>query len=273
MSNDDSREQLHPRSVPPGPTSPPPWVPLLQELTGLSPLWGVWKNADAAIAGQGDIDSSSPREDRDLLAGAFRRWAAEHGMGPVFMCSHLPGSYLAVAVRGRELVELQLNERAMFRGATLFTASDLRPMMMMDERGFRRLRPGSEACLLLFHIGMRWGGRMTPEGLERKPIVQMMRDDPEGMRSATAVFGPAREAALAVATAVTSGGWNRAAALRVETSVGVRALRDPAFLFSWARYHVSGERYCPMLPVLRSGRRLSGDIDAWLEETRRSHGS
>jgi hypothetical protein len=101
----------------------------------------------------------------------------------------------------------------------------------------------------------------------------MMRDDPEGMRAATAVFGPAREAAFAVATAVSAGGWNRAAALRVEASVGARALRDPGFWVSWARYHVSGDRHCPMLPVLRSGRRLPSDIDAWLEVARRSHGS
>jgi hypothetical protein len=40
-------------------------------------------------------------------------------------------------------------------------------MMIMDERGFRRLRPGGEAFLLLFHIAMRWGGRFAHEGLER----------------------------------------------------------------------------------------------------------
>lgn len=252
---------------------PPPWVPLLQRLTVISPLWGVWKNADVAIASHGDIDSVSPRDDRDLLVDEFRRWAAEHGMAPTFTCSHLPGSFLAVAVRGRELVELQLIEKAMFRGSTLFAAPDLSPMMVMDDRGFRRLRPGAEALLLLFHIGLRWGGRAAPEGLRRKPIVEMMREDPEGMLAAIPLFGSAGDAALALATAVLRGGWDRSAALHVETWAGARGLRSPGLWLSRARYRFSGERYCPMLPILRRGRRIEGDLDGWIDRTRRSHGS
>jgi hypothetical protein len=254
-------------------TSPPPWVPLLRRLTELSPLWGSWKNADAAIAGHGDIDSVSSRQDRDMLVNEFRRWAAEHGMGPMFTCPHLPGSFLAVAVRGRELVELQLMERAMFRGATLFGARDLAPMMLMDRRGFRRLRPGAEALLVLFHMGLRWGGRANPEGLRRKPFVDMMQGDPEGMRAATEVFGSARGSALTLATAVLRGDWDRRAAIAVEAHIGARGLRNPGLWLQRARYQFSGGRYCPMLPVLRRGRRIEGDVDSWIELTGRSHAS
>jgi hypothetical protein len=233
----------------------------------------VWKNADAAIAGHGDIDSISPREDQDFIVDEFRRWATDHGMGPIFTCSHLPGSFLAVAVRARELVELQLIEKAMFRGSTLFDAHDLAPMMIMDPRGFRRLRPGAEALLLLFHNALRWGGRPLPEGLQRKPIVEMMRGDLEGMQAGTRVFGSARDAALALATAALGGGWDRSAALHVETWAGLRGLRSPGLWLSRARYKFSGGRYCPMLPILRRGRRIDGDLEGWIERNRRSHGN
>lgn len=274
MLERNSRPSARPGDEAPGGTSPPPWVPLLRRLTELSPLWGVWKNADAAIAGHGDIDSVSPPQDRDMLVNEFRRWAAEHGMGPMFTCPHLPGSFLAVAVRGRELVELQLVERAMFRGATLFGARDLAPMMIIDDRGFRRLRPGAEALLVLFHVGLRWGGRADPEGLRRKPIVDMMRRDPDGMRAATEVFGSARGSALRLATAVLRGDWDRRAAITVEAHTGAGGLRNPGLWLHRARYQFSGGQYCSMLPVLRfRGRRIEGDVDSWIELTGRSHGS
>ena len=59
MSGQDELEgSARPEDVP---RRPPPWLPLLRRLTELSPAWGVWKNADRAIAGYGDIDSiSSP---------------------------------------------------------------------------------------------------------------------------------------------------------------------------------------------------------------------
>ena len=236
-------------------------------------MWGVWKNADAAIAGHGDIDSISPRDDRDFIVDEFRRWATTHRMEPIFTCSHLPGSYLAVAVRGRELVELQLIEQAMFRGSTLFEAHDLAPMMTMDPRGFRRLRPGAEALFVLFHNALRWGGRPLPDGLQRKPLVEMMRGDLEGMQAGSRVFGSAGDAALTLATAVLEGGWDRSAALHVETWAGVRGLRNPGLWLSRARYKISGGRYCPMLPILRRGRRIDGDLDGWIERNRRSHGN
>lgn len=91
------------------------------------------------------------------------------------------------------------------------------------------------------------------------------------MRAATAVFGSAREAALAVAIAVGNGYWDRVAALRVETWVTARGFRGPRLWASWARYHLSGREPCPMLPVLRRGRQLQGDVDAWIEATRSAH--
>jgi hypothetical protein len=251
---------------------PPPWVPLLRRLTDISPLWGVWKNADAAISGQGDIDSASPSEDRALILGEFRVWADGHGYEPIFVCRHLPGSVVSVALRGeRELIELQLCERATYRGCTLFAAKDLASLMSVDRRGFRRLREGSEALLLLFYNGVRWGGRPAVEAIERKGLADMMRRDLEGMEAATSLFGSQRAAALRLGRAVLDGQWDRRAALAVETWALARGPREPHLWLSRATYRLRGRRYCPLLPVLRSGRHISGHVGRWLEQAEQAH--
>jgi hypothetical protein len=251
---------------------PPPWVPLLRRLTDISPVWGVWKNADAAISGKGDIDSISPPEERSIMVEAFRGWAREHDFQPVFICHHLPGSVVSVALRGeRDLVELQLCERAMYRGSSLFGAEDLATMMVIDQRGFRRLREGSEGLLLLFYNGVRRGGRPAMNAIKRKGLPDMMRRDLEGMEAATRVFGPRRSTALRLAQAVLDGRWDRRAALAVEAHAGAQGLRDPRLWLSLGTYRMRGGRFCPLLPVLRSGRRIPGNAADWLEQAQRTH--
>jgi hypothetical protein len=193
-------------------------------------------------------------------------------MGPVFVCRHLPGSVLGVALRDRrELVELQLCERAMFRGSTLFTAKDVAPLMMMDGRGFRRLRPGAEGFLLLFHNAMGRGGRPRLDGRKAARLLRLMREDPEGMEAATEVFGSVREDARRVALAALDRAWDRRSALHVELWAIARGLRNIRSFAARGVYSLSGGRYCALLPVLRRGRRLDGDIDAWLRRAVRTH--
>jgi hypothetical protein len=255
-----------------GSRQPPPWLPLLRRLSDISPGWGVWKNADRAITISGDIDSVSPPVDREPLLREFTSWALSNSMGPIFVCRHLPGSALGVALRDRrELVELQLCERAMFRGSTLFTARDLAPLMMMDARGFRRLRPGAEGLLLLFHNAMERGGRPLLDGQKAQRLLELMREDPDGMEGATAVFGSVREDARRVALAALDGAWARRSALHVEFWAIARGLRDVRLFAARAAYSLSGGRYCALLPVLRRGRQLDGDIDAWLARAVRTH--
>jgi hypothetical protein len=255
-----------------GSRQPPPWLPLLRRLSYVSPDWAVWKNVDQAITISGDIDSVSPPEDTGALLREFSSWASSNHMGPVFVCRHLPGSVLGVALRDRrELVELQLCERAMFRGSTLFTAKDLAPLMMMDGRGFRRLRPGAEGFLLLFHNAMGRGGRPRLDGRKAARLLRLMREDPEGMEAATEVFGSVREDARRVALAALDRAWDRRSALRVELWAIARGLRNIRSFAARGVYSLSGGRYCALLPVLRRGRRLDGDIDAWLRRAVRTH--
>jgi hypothetical protein len=251
---------------------PPPWLPLLRRLSETSYGWGVWKNADRAITISGDIDSVSPPSDTRALLGEFFSWASTNNLGPVFTCRHLPGSVLGVAIRDRrELVELQLCERAMFRGSTLFTARDVASLMMMDTRGFRRLRPGAEGLLLLFHNAMGRGGRPLLHGWKVDRLLRLMKDDPDGMEAATEVFGSVREEARRVARAALDGGWDRRSALQIELWAIARGLRDVRSFAARGIYSLSGGRYCALLPVLRRGRRLDGDVDAWLERANRTH--
>jgi hypothetical protein len=255
-----------------GPPHPPPWVPLLRRLTEISPTWGVWKNADRAIAVSGDIDSVSVPAARDILLDEFFGWASANAMGPFFKCHHLPGSVLGVALRERrDLVELQLCERAIFRGSTLFTARQLVSLMTMDARGFRRLRSGSEGLLLLFHNAMKHGGRPSLEGEKAVRLLELMRQDPDGVEAATEIFGPVRGDARGVAARALEGGWDRTSALRIEGWALSRGLRDLRLLTARAAYRARGQGYCPLLPVLRRGRRVDGDVDAWLERAVRAH--
>ena len=251
---------------------PPPWLPLLRRLTEVSPEWAVWKNADRALTVSGDIDSISPPSDRFLLLGEFSRWAEHYAMGPIFVCRHLPGSVLGVAVRERrELVELQLCEEAIFRGSPLFTANDVTTLVEMDSRGFRRLRPGAEGLLLLFHNGLKHGGRPALDGVKAERLVRLLKSDPAGAAAATMLFGTVQSSAARLTEAVLSGNWDRRAALRVELWSLARARKNPSLLAERTLYRLRGSRYCPLLPVLRTGRVIGTDVDRLTRRAYQTH--
>jgi hypothetical protein len=252
--------------------SSPPWVPLLRRLTQLSPHWGVYKNVDSALTGRGDIDSISDPADRDLLIEEFTLWSTRNGLSPVFRCPHLPGSVLAVALRDRrDLVELQLSEWVFFRGAALFEAADVSALMVIDDRGFRRLRPGMEGLLLLLINGTKLGGRPNYPGIHSKRVVELLRVDPEGVHASRGLFGSAWSAVSRLVKAVLDGGWDRRSALVVEAWASARALRSPQLLGARALLRLTGGKSCPLLPILRRGRRLDGDVEAWLSAVKRGH--
>jgi hypothetical protein len=243
----------------------PPWIPLLQHLTNLSQGWGVLKNLDSALSGRGDIDSVSPSQDREVLLRGFRDWAKDNKYAPVFTCMHVPDVVVTVAVRDRrELVELDLCERQIYRGSELFHAPQLEPLMIMDDRGFRRVRAGAEGLLLLVLLGVRYGGRPARQTLQRKGVIQLMRSDPEGVEAATLLFGAARGAASRLATAACGNGWARLPALWVEMRAAVLSLRNPRLLASRAEFRLRRRRECVILPILRRGRYIEGDVDSWI---------
>lgn len=251
----------------------PAWLPLLQRLTAACPVWGVWKNADAALKGMGDVDSVAPIEYWPLIHREFNRWAQAHQLGPVLSCRHLPGSLLLVACdrRWERLLELHVVARASFRLGPAFVAESLVSMMEQDSRGFRRLRPGAEGLLLLMYNGTKRGGRRDREGLRAKRVVELLRCDPEGIEVAARLFGSAEQAALSGASAVAAERWERWAMLRVELRAASTAMKEPGALASKLGFRLVARRRCPLQAALRAKRRLPRDGEEWLRRVARTH--
>ena len=252
----------------------PPWLTLLRRLTEVAPRWAVWKNADFALAGEGDIDSVAPRMDWPLIAREFRSWAALNDLGPVFACTHIPIGVEIVAVppTSETLVELGAKARRIFRGSTIYTAEDFVPFMEMDGRGFRRLRPGAEGLFKLILGGLRRNGLPLWDQLIAKNVPDLLRHDPEGVRAAAHILGVARAPGVAAAEAVARGEWDRAAVLFVQARSLVKCALEPEMLARKLHYQTVVKRRCPFLRVLfKEHRRIPADRDRWLREVAQEH--
>jgi hypothetical protein len=244
------------------------WLPLLRRLTAREPDWFVWKNADAAISGNGDVDSMAPPRAWGGISGEFRAWAASFGAGPVVTCTHAPGSLVAVACVGadrRELAQLDVYERVgrIAHAELISTAAEL------DPRGFRRLPPGAEGLLLLLALSRRPGRKpKSPDALVR--IGSLLRSDPEGAEKASRGVGLGGSLALRGARAVADGRWNVRAMAALELVYAERAIVAPSRRLAWLRFRLSRES-CPVLGALADGRRIQGDVDAWLRAVSSNH--
>jgi hypothetical protein len=249
------------------------WVPLLERLTLRFPDWGLWKNADSALVGKGDFDSTAPIDEWDAITSEFERWAAEHGFGPVLCCREVPGVMFLIALdkQRRTFLELDVNARKYFRGWTVFRPDDLGPLMEIDSRGFRRIRPGAEGVILLTQNGLKWGGRPNPDGLRRKRVAEFLEQDRAGVHEMARLFGPAAKALVSGAEAVTKGEWNRRAMLIVEGWAFVRALAEPDVVRGRFRAR-RVKRSCPVLrAIFTDDRRILEDPDSWLTRVPPDH--
>jgi hypothetical protein len=250
------------------------WLPLLRRLTEVSPYWVVWKNADAALSGSGDIDAAAPEGDWPIIEREFREWAARYELGPVIVCQHIPGGLNLVAVPPgmSTFLEVGVKARRIWRGATLFVLDDLKPLMVLDPRGFRRLRPGAEGLFKLLLNGARWDGGANWEGLRVKGVAALLRHDPEGARMAARRFGFAEAAAVRCAERVAVGEWDRGAMMTLEGWAFLRAVRNPSVLANRARFRLRAEAVCPVVSaLLRDHRRIPADRAGWLRQVAANH--
>jgi hypothetical protein len=250
------------------------WLPLLRRLTDVSASWGVWKNVDAALAGDGDIDAAAPETDWPVIEREFRRWASEHALGPVIICHHIPGGLNLVAVPSTmpTLLEVGVKARRIWRGATLFVLDDLKPLMVLDSRGFRRLRPGAEGLFKLLLNGTRWDGRPNRDGLRIKRVAELLLDDPAGAQLAAQLLGPAADAVMRAAQRAAAGDWDRRAILKVEGWALLRALRSPVLAAKRARFRLRTTTTCPVVStLLRDHRRIPADRETWLRRVAANH--
>ncbi len=250
------------------------WTPLLQTLTREFPGWTIWKNADAALAGSGDIDSAAPSRDWDAIVLAFRRWARECGLGPVIECRHPPRTMFVVALDDSRstFLELDVLGRKYFRGGTLFRAEELVPLSQVDDRGFRVIRPAAQALVLLLCNGLRWGGRPDLVGIRKRHVAALLEADFAGLRhSARCLHLPERSVVAAVESLL-KGEWDRGSMVRIEGWALLRSFREPQVVASRVRFRAFSKKGCPLLRAIFYGDRvIPGDPEAWLREVRKNH--
>jgi hypothetical protein len=247
------------------------WLPLLQRLTELSPTWVAWKNVDSALHGYGDVDSAAPRDDWPRLADEFSAWAFSFGLGPVVLCRHVPFFLHLAALRKDEpFFHLELMGRRIFLGSTLFVAEDLAPVTEMDERGFRRVRAGAEGLFKLPLNGALRNGLPNRPGLSSKRIPQLLAADPDGVRVAARLFGPAERSILTLAREVVRGSWDRRAMLSLEAWFLVRAMKEPRSVAARISDRLAA-RSCPVRRAMLAGREVPIDVESWLADVGRTH--
>ena len=249
------------------------WLALIRRLTETSPTWLVWKNVESALDGEGDIDSAAAPGDWDALEEQFLAWARERDLLPVALCRHIPGgrNLIAAPMGTPTFFELSIKHDKAFRGSTLFVLDDLLAMSELDDRGFRKLRPGAEGLLKLVLNGSKWFGRPNVEGLTSKHVRALLASDPDGVAIASRLFGRAGGAARNLAQAVVAGRWNRRAMGTIETRALANGLRHPAVMARRAWFRLTAQRRCPVVYAIGHGRVVAEPREAWLADVARTH--
>ena len=214
------------------------------------------------------MDSVASEQDWPIVVREFRNWAREEAIGPVIQCRHFSGLLILVACAGEgptRLLQLDVYSRHLFRGAPVVSADELVPLTGLDELGYRRLRPGAEALLLLLRRLPR-GGR-TPSPAARAPILELLATDPAGAAELAAVLGfPPRALRM-----LQAGGWDRRSSLGFELRTASRLLKHPAELRAGMALDYRRLRGCTLMETLEQGRRVEGDRSEWLSMIARTH--
>jgi hypothetical protein len=249
-----------------GRRSGPSWLPLLRRLSAVDPGWCVWKNADQAVAGIGDVDSAAPRSAWPALRDDFRAWAVAARATPAIVCTHAPGLLVLVA-RTPDDAHRLLQVDVYARVARTVDAAELAPVIELDARGFRRLRRGAEDLFALLAETRR---PARPPG-ELEQIRSLLASDPRGVEDAAALLGAARKPALAGARAVVNGGWNYAAMAALEPVYLAGAVRRPQERLRWLRFRLRDRKRCAVLAALDNDRSIPDQADSWLAAVASNH--
>jgi hypothetical protein len=251
------------------------WLPLLRRLSEECATWLVWKNADAALVGEGDVDAAALPAELNRIEEIFRQWARDIGAVGWLRCSHLQGKdlfYAVVSGEREELLELDVMTVQPFRGWPVLEASTLLPLTVDDPRGFRRLRPGAEAALVLLLNGLRPWGRMDRAAIREKSLPERLADDLDGVKELCSCLpGPGGRLLLRLADAVVAGWWDRAAALQLEAVSFAHALGSPRYALARARVRLRGGRVCSLTSASQDGRMVRGHAGDFLRLATADH--
>ncbi|MGH2791927.1 MAG: hypothetical protein ACRDJ0_13220 [Actinomycetota bacterium] len=246
----------------------------MNKLSASSADQGVWKNAEAGLTGEGDVDFIAARSEWEGIRILAQYWAGEVGLGPVIVCRHMPNAvfFLTVDKSVPDFLQLDVRDRITFRGSTVFEPSDIAHLMEMDPRGFRRLRAGAEGLVKLVISGTGPGGRPKPKTLRKENVIELLASDPTGMREAAAsVFARVEDSVLDGADAAMRGQWNRRAMATVEARYALKGVTEPGTVVGRLRAR-RVKRDCEIMRTsLGRARKIPGDVDDWLEQVARSH--
>ena len=249
------------------------WRDLLARIASKESPAVVWKNVEAGLSGEGDVDVMAPRSAWEAIERSFRRWATDHNLGAVAVCRHIPGTMYLIAVNPLERMFLQLDvkDRATYRGATVFEPGDLHDVSQEDARGFRRLRPGAEGLFKLVINGISSGGHPDSKNLSKERVVELLSADEEGYRRAAALLGSVGKAAAKGAEAAAAGGWDRGAMARVAAYYLAKAATEPQVAFTRV-VAKRAKKTCPIIKQsLRAGRRVPEDVGGWVDLVAETH--
>jgi hypothetical protein len=245
-----------------------PWLPLLRRLTTETRTWAVWKSPASAFTGDGDVDAMAAESEWPVVAREFRSWAREVGADPVIRCTHFPGLLILVACSGQaptRLLQLDVYSRHIFRGVAIATPEELVPFTSVEAAGYRRLRPGAEALLLLLRGMARGGGEPPPAA--RETILALLESDPVGATQLASLLAlPANAPA-----AFQSGRWDRRSWLAFELRVASALLRHPSDLRACLALDYRRLRGCSLVASLEQTRSVDGDRSEWLSAIARTH--
>lgn len=250
------------------------WLTLLQEVTRRFPRWVVYKNVESALTGHGDVDSLAPARDWPGIGRVWRDWVADHEMGPAILCRHVPQGphFVTLSPESDYLVQFDVKLLVTYRGATLMSVDDVADLIEMDERGFRRIRPGVEGVLKLVYNGTLSGGRMNPDGLKTKRVLELLESDPEGVRGAARLFGPAERAVLRATERAIQGDWSRASMVAIEAWASLKSTTEVPLAAGRVWFNQVAKKECPVLQVIREhDRRVPEDRAAWLRRVAETH--
>lgn len=243
------------------------WAPLLGRLTAQCAEWLVYKGAESAFRGLGDIDSAAPPSRWDEIHDVVRDWSRENDLGRVWRCQHIPGGMnLVIAPPGAShVLEVGVKDYKTFRGSALFTWESLQPFAVVDGRGFRTVRTGVEGFIKLILNGLDRSGRPT-EALCAKGIRLEIRSDPEGAGAATTLLPRvSRPAGRRLVEAVCAGDWDRQAAAIIEGAALLNGLRNPKVALSRLSFRGGKGSSCPVVHVLLIDKRMiPSDRESWL---------
>jgi hypothetical protein len=249
------------------------WLPLLRELTERFPAWAVWKNPESAFDGPGDIDSMAPPEQWAEIEATFKAWARERGMRPIIVCRHVPQGphFVAVEPGWPHLLILDVKRLSTWRGSTLIGYRQLAEVTIVDERGFRRIRPGAEGVVKLMLNGVLLGGRPNWEGLRTKGVADLLAADPEGVSIVANWFGPLAGSVRNGVDAYLRGGWDRRSMAMTELYAGAMSFLEPMTALSRLVFKRTIKDCEILQSIRRNDRHIPDPAEAWYRKVALNH--